>query len=539
MTAAEPLWGRSGGPRSGLPLSKSTLVALLPPLVAFGLQSVFWPTLQPYVWFLFYPAVFFSSWVGGLPGGLGATVLSIMLVNSYFIPPESSLATGHPRTILSVGVFMTMGILFGFLHGRLRKRTQQATEAMAAVQSANEMLESRVSARTGELQREIIERERAEGEILALNTDLERRVEERTAELNRFFTLSLDMLCIASADGYFKRISPAFTQTLGFSVEEILSRPFLDFVHPDDHSATLLEVEKQVAAGETVLNFQNRYRHKDGSWRWLSWKSMPQPGGLMYASARDVTERRQAEETIAQLNAELHAHATRLEGANKELESFAYSVSHDLRAPLRGMDGFSQALLEDYAGQVDATGQDYLRRIRGGAQRMGQLIDDLLELSRVTRSEMVWDPVDLTALAHKVIAELQPQQAGRAVEWDVSDPLTARGDLRLLQLVLENLLANALKFTGKSEHPRIEFGQVAHEAEPVFFVRDNGAGFDMAYANRLFGAFQRLHSPLEFPGTGIGLATVQRIIHRHGGRVWAEAKPGKGATFSFTLEAAK
>jgi PAS domain S-box-containing protein len=367
---------------------------------------------------------------------------------------------------------------------------------------------------------------------------LERRVEERTAELDRFFTLSLDMLCISSADGYFKRISPAFTQTLGWSVEEILARPFLDFVHPDDHPATLLEVEKQIAAGEGVLNFENRYRHKDGSWRWLSWKSMPQPGGLMYASARDVTERKQAEETIVQLNAELSARAAQLEATNKELESFAYSVSHDLRAPLRGMDGFSQALLEDYAGQIDATGQDYLRRIRAGAQRMGQLIDDLLNLSRVTRSEMVAELVDLTALAHKVITELRSQQAGRAVEWEVSDPLTAHGDPRLLHLVLEKLLANALKFTGNCKDARIEFGQAAQGAEQVFFVRDNGAGFDMAYANRLFGAFQRLHSPLEFPGTGIGLATAQRIIHRHGGRVWAEAQPGKGATFSFTLETA-
>jgi PAS domain S-box-containing protein len=284
-------------------------------------------------------------------------------------------------------------------------------------------------------------------------------------------------------------------------------------------------------------------RAKDGSFYWVDTTIVPfldehgKPTQFIAIRA-DITERKQAEETIVRLNAELRAHAAQLEATNKELEAFAYSVSHDLRAPLRGMDGFSQALLEDYAGHLDATGQDYLRRIRAAAQRMGHLIDDLLKLAQVTRSEMVLDPVDLTALAHKAIAELQPQQAGRTVEWDISESLTALGDPRLLHLVLENLLANALKFSGKCEHARIEFGEQAQGAEQVFFVRDNGAGFDMAYASRLFGAFQRLHNPHEFPGTGIGLATVQRIIHRHGGRVWAEAQPGKGATFSFTLETA-
>jgi PAS domain S-box-containing protein len=368
----------------------------------------------------------------------------------------------------------------------------------------------------------------------------ENRLRQRAQDqLERFFSLSLDMLCISSADGYFKRISPAFTQTLGWSVEEILARPFLDFVHPDDRAATLTEVERQVVAGETILQFENRYQHKDGSWRWLSWKSVPQPGGLMYATARDITDGKAAEEQIVQLNADLGVHATQLEAANKELESFAYSVSHDLRAPLRAMDGFSQALLEDYEGQLDPTGQGYLRRVRAGAQHMGQLIDDLLSLSLVTRSAMTFDHVNLTALARKVIAELLPDQAGRAVQWEVSDGLTGLGDTRLLHLALVNLLGNALKFTGRCEQARIEVGQQVHGVEHVFFVRDNGAGFDMAYADRLFGAFQRLHTPLEFPGTGIGLATAQRIIHRHGGRVWAEAQPGKGATFYFTLPTAE
>lgn len=238
---------------------------------------------------------------------------------------------------------------------------------------------------------------------------------------------------------------------------------------------------------------------------------------------------------IEERDAALQRRTTELEAANKDMEAFSYSVSHDLRTPLRGMDGFSQALLEDYASKLDPTGQDYLRRIRGAAQRMGQLIDDMLNLSRVTRSEMTFDSVDLGALARKSIEDLQPQQAGRAVEWNVAKSLPGRGDARLLGLVLENLLSNALKFTGKREQARIELGEVAQGAERVFFVRDNGAGFDMAHAGRLFGAFQRLHTAQEFPGTGIGLATVQRIIRRHGGRVWAEGQPENGATFYFTL----
>jgi len=238
----------------------------------------------------------------------------------------------------------------------------------------------------------------------------------------------------------------------------------------------------------------------------------------------------QLEERVAERTAALAA-------VNKELEAFAYSVSHDLRAPLRGMDGFSQALLEDYASQLDATGQDYLRRVRAGSQRMGYLIDDLLKLSRLTRTEMQWERVDLSALAHEIAADLRRTQPERQVEFVIADGVVASGDARLLRVVLENLLGNAWKFTSKQALARIEFGHAEGEGESVYFVRDNGAGFDMAYAGRLFGAFQRLHSTTEFEGTGIGLATVQRIIHRHGGRAWAEGAVDQGATFYFALAA--
>ena len=251
-------------------------------------------------------------------------------------------------------------------------------------------------------------------------------------------------------------------------------------------------------------------------------------GGLlirrMTRQMRDFIERLQA--------------AAELERTNKELEAFSYSVSHDLRAPLRAIDGFSHALLEDYSGRLDDEGKDYLNRVRAGCQRMGRLIDDLLDLSRVIRHELRFEAVDLSAVARSVASQLTQAEPDRKVDLAVGDDLRAHGDPGLLRIALENLLGNAWKFTGKTASPRIEFGAAAKDGGRVFFVRDNGAGFDMAYADKLFGAFQRLHDAGEFPGTGIGLATVHRIVHRHGGRIWAEAAVGRGATFYFTLPAA-
>jgi light-regulated signal transduction histidine kinase (bacteriophytochrome) len=217
------------------------------------------------------------------------------------------------------------------------------------------------------------------------------------------------------------------------------------------------------------------------------------------------------------------------------LEAFAYSVSHDLRAPLRHIDGFSQILLEDYTGKLDDEGRRHLQRVREASQQMAQLIDDLLNLSRVTRAEMRRETVDLSRMAEIVAESLKRMQSDRKAEFVIEKGLTAEGDERLVRVVLDNLMGNAWKYTGKRPQARIEFGRTNHDSRSAYFVRDNGAGFDMAYAHKLFGAFQRLHSVSEFPGTGIGLATVQRIVHRHGGQVWAEGAVDKGATFYFTL----
>lgn len=232
---------------------------------------------------------------------------------------------------------------------------------------------------------------------------------------------------------------------------------------------------------------------------------------------------------------EIQRTAGDLEAANKELEAFSYSVSHDLRAPLRSMEGFSQLLLEDYSDRLDQQGKEYLRWIMDSAELMARLIDDLLKLSRVAREEMHLESVDLSELAGSIVAGLVKRQPERIIELSIAPGLACRGDGHLLGIAVENLLANAWKFTGKTDSPRIEVGRADHQGIPVYFVRDNGAGFDMAYANKLFSPFQRLHKPSDFPGTGIGLATVQRVIQRHGGKIWAMAELGKGATFYFTL----
>lgn len=332
----------------------------------------------------------------------------------------------------------------------------------------------------------------------------------------------------------------AYQNLLGYTSEEILRLTLYDLV-PYPRKSMDCYVER-VLERRSYVSGERRHRRKDGSLVDVDVSAnLISYGGreALCIVVRDITDRNRAEEELHRLNEQLEhrvrQRTAQLEATNRELEAFSYSISHDLAAPLRSIDGFSQILLEDYAEVLDHEGKDYLSRVRASSQHLGLLIDALLKLSRMTRREIRRESVDLSLTAENIAQVLRISQPDRQAEFVIADGLSIDGDAWLLRIALENLLGNAWKFTGKSLPARIEFGAVEHEGTLAYFVRDNGAGFDMTYADKLFGAFQRLHTFEEFPGTGIGLATVQRIVHRHGGQAWAEGRVGQGATFYFTL----
>ena len=413
--------------------------------------------------------------------------------------------------------------------------------------------------------RDVSERKRMETEIRNFNAELEQRVAERTAQLeeanqnleaeilgrNRIelalraseerYRTTLDTMLeggqIIGFDWRYIYVNEAVTRQGREKKEDLLGRTMME-VYPGIEGTELFKVLEHCMRDRVSQRFENEFVYPDGNKNWFELSVKPVEEGIFILSM-DVTERKRAEEEIRHMNEELEKRValrtSQLEAVNKELETFSYSVSHDLRAPLRSIDGFSQALLEDYSDRLPEEGQRYLQRVRSAAQRMAALIDDLLNLSRMTRVPLKTQPFNISTTVNEIIQILREGDPGRDVAVSVTPGLMVEGDPRLLRVALENLLGNAWKFTSKHENAAIEFGAKNEADTTVFFVKDNGVGFDMEYKEKLFGVFQRLHSVSDFPGTGVGLATVLRIIRAHGGRIWAESEVDKGATFFFTL----
>jgi PAS domain S-box-containing protein len=599
-------------------------LAILLPFVALALQWLLWPWLSPFVWFLFFPAVFFSARIGGLWGGLASTLLSIVIVWFFFIPPQLSWTINNPNNAYSVVMFLIMGYLFSESQERLRL-AQQKTE---------------------------------------------NRLTEVETRFKATFEQASVGIALVSPDGHWLQVNRKLCEIVGYSQEELLPLTFQDITHPDDLNTDLAFVRQMLAGEIPTYSMEKRYFRKDGRMIWISLtvaltrkadttpdyfiaviedissrklieetlkasehsyqslfentlegiahcrmiyeegklpdfiylevndafgnltglrdvtgkrvsevipgiqQSSPElfeiygrvaKGGVpetfetfvpalkiwfslsvynteencFAAIFENITERKRIEGEILRLNANLEQRViertAELIAANRELDSFAYAVSHDLRGPLRAMSGFSKAIIEDYGNQLQGEAKTYLDQIEIASHKMAELIEGILVLSRSTRGELHRDPIDISALATTLLEELAHAEPERKVAWQVEQNLRATGDARMIEAVMRNLLSNAWKYTGKSPAPMIRVSASELNGQHEFCVADNGSGFDMAHSGRLFKPFQRLHRQDEFPGLGIGLATVQRIIHRHGGTLRAEGKPGAGATFCFTL----
>jgi len=361
----------------------------------------------------------------------------------------------------------------------------------------------------------------------------------RTGVYNRsLIEASLDPLVTIAPNGKITDVNNAAEKVTGLSREQLIGTDFSDyFTDPEKARAGYEQVFR-----EGLVQYELEIRHGDGHVTpvlYNAWVYRDEAGEVVgvFAAARDLSERKRAEEEIRKLNEDLQRRAAELQASNRELEAFTYSVSHDLRSPLRHIDGFSKLLLEEYSADLPEDARRHLSRIREGTRRMGMMVDDLLNLTRVGRKELSMQLTGLSSLLEEAIRDLKPEMAGREIEWRIGELPFVECDPALVKQVFANLLSNALKFTRLRERAVIEVGETTQDGRAVIFVRDNGVGFSMKYVDKLFRVFQRLHRSEDFEGTGIGLATVQRIVHKHGGRVWAEGELNKGATFYFTLEA--
>jgi PAS domain S-box-containing protein len=374
-----------------------------------------------------------------------------------------------------------------------------------------------------------------------------RKAEEAQRESEERFRATFEQAAVGivhvGVAGEFLRVNEKMRAMLGYSEDELQGQTFERITHPDDLAA-FSSLNQRLLKGELPMyRHEKRYLRKDGSIIWVNHTAacVRDPHGeakYIVAIVEDVSERKRAEEQIRQLTLELEQRVldrtAQLAATNRELEAFTYSVSHDLRAPLRHIDGYAQILQEELA-EAGPKALDYIQRIRNGTRHMGQLVDDLLNLARVGRSEMVLQETDLNLVVQEVLSQLRPEMSGRAIDLKLEPLPKVACDPGLLKQVFTNLISNAIKYTRPKPHAEIRIGLTSVHGQPALFIQDNGVGFNMRYISKLFGVFQRLHRAEEFEGTGVGLATVERIIQKHGGRIWAEAEVNQGATFFFTL----
>jgi PAS domain S-box-containing protein len=379
-------------------------------------------------------------------------------------------------------------------------------------------------------------------ELLVELTGAKEKAEESENNLEAIIQSQSEGVCFLNQNEIIEFANHACGRIFETETKELIGAALLNFLNPDEIDIIINQTRNRKHG--VIDTYEIQLFTISGVAKYIQLSASPKiDENNIYLGAhivlRDITKRRQADEEINQLNSELEQRVKKrtiqLENSNKELEAFSYSVAHNLRSPLRGIDGWSLAMLEDCNNQLDEKGRNYLMRLRSEAQQMGSLIDDLLKLSRVTLIELKPVSVDLTAIVQTIVNQLSQSHSGRKFEFRIEPGLVVFGDLSMIQIVLTNLLDNACKFTSRKPIAKIQFGKLSIDGNPTFFVSDNGVGFEMEYMKRIFGAFQRMHKQSEFPGAGIGLATVQRIISRHGGRIWADSKPGEGATFYFTI----
>ncbi|MGH3090081.1 MAG: PAS domain-containing sensor histidine kinase [Rubrobacteraceae bacterium] len=454
--------------------------------------------------------------------------------------PQIERILGYPRDTCE----NDPGYWESIIHPEDRERVAVAEKE--SIESGSFELEYRVHAKSGEVvwlrdEARIVHDEEGkprfwQGAIfnIAEQKRTENALRESEERYRSLVQLSPNIIAVQSG-GNFVYMNAAGMALLGASeAEEIIGKPVIDFVR-DDYKKAVRQRIRKLGRGESVEAMEQKWVGLGGEEIEVEAAAVPisyrgEPAAQIVV--RDITGRKRAEREMNRQKAELSR-------SNAELEQFAYLIAHDLRAPLRSLDGFSRILLEDYSNELDDEGRDYLERIRSSSEKMSAMIDELLNLSRLMRAEMQREEVDLSEISRSVARELRAGDPDRRVEVIVAGGLKAEGDKRLLRIALANLMENAWKFTARSPRARIVFGMIEQGGQPVYFVRDNGTGFDMAHAGKLFGPFQRLHSDEDFEGAGIGLAAVSRIIDRHGGRVWAEGEVGKGATFYFSLSASQ